>query len=226
MALIKDDILSVEILTLDNDVLYKTDKNFDFPKIYDESDNLIENFLMIKGKRLPELEKDEYIYVVCHMKNGDRIRYKTFVSVSSYCQMNIILRPDQAQVMEERRRFFKIKTCERGVATFITRGEDTIRLDPPVYIIVKDINIGGFLFTVENSSFQFEKGDKVMTLVRLGQEKLEAIVEILRSQQTEGDPAVNYGSRFVHTTFSQEEFITRYIYDIQQAKRMKNKEDD
>lgn len=226
MALKKEDVLSVEIQSLNHETLFITDKSFDFPKVFDEYDNIVENVLMIKGKNLPELDRDKYIYVITFMKNGDRVQYKTTVSVSSYCQMNIILRPDQAQIMEERRRYFKIKTDEKGFITFITRGEETIRFPDPLRIYVKDLNLGGMFFTVEKSDIVFEKGDKLMAILNLQGSKLESVVEVLRVQELFDDQNHGYGSRFIRTTLPQEELISQFIYKQQLQARLKEKYKD
>ena len=55
MSYKKEDFASFEITSLDGQRLYYTDSNFDFPLMYDSDDNVIDNMLMIKGKRLPEL---------------------------------------------------------------------------------------------------------------------------------------------------------------------------
>ena len=59
------------------------------------------------------------------MRDGDRYRYKTNVSVSTDRQLNVILRPDKAELLEERRRYFKIKTNERAFITLrMQEGDD------------------------------------------------------------------------------------------------------
>ena len=57
----KEDFASFEITSLDGQRLYYTDSNFDFPLMYDSDDNVIDNMLMIKGKRLPELTCSDYV---------------------------------------------------------------------------------------------------------------------------------------------------------------------
>lgn len=105
----KEDFTSFEITSLDGERLMYTESNFDFPIMYDLNDNIIDNMLMIKGKRMPEIDTSQYVYVIARMRDGDRYRYKTNVSVSTDRQLNVILRPDKAELLEERRRYFKIK---------------------------------------------------------------------------------------------------------------------
>ena len=106
----KEDFTSFEITSLDGKKLFYTENNFDFPLMYDTNDNIIDNMLMIKGRRLPELDTSEYVYVIARMRDGDRYRYKTNISVSTDRQLNVLLRPDKAELLEERRKNFKIKT--------------------------------------------------------------------------------------------------------------------
>lgn len=109
MSYKKEDFTSFEITSLDGERLMYTESNFDFPIMYDLNDNIIDNMLMIKGKRMPEIDTSQYVYVIARMRDGDRYRYKTNVSVSTDRQLNVILRPDKAELLEERRRYFKIK---------------------------------------------------------------------------------------------------------------------
>ena len=102
-----------------------TESNFDFPIMYDLNDNIIDNMLMIKGRKMPEIDTSQYVYVIARMRDGDRYRYKTNVSVSTDRQLNVILRPDKAELLEERRRYFKIKTNERAFITLrMQEGDD------------------------------------------------------------------------------------------------------
>lgn len=79
----KEEFTSFEITSLDGERLFYTENNFDFPIMYDMNDNIIDNMLMIKGRRLPEIDTSEYVYVIARMRDGDRYRYKTNISVST-----------------------------------------------------------------------------------------------------------------------------------------------
>ncbi len=216
MGLKKEDFTSFEITDLDGSRLYYTDSNFDFPVMYDQFDNLVENLLMIKGKNLPEIRSDKYVYVIATHKNGDRTRYRTAISVSSVFQMNIQLNADRAEEMEERRRYFKIKTNERAYVTFTVDSEDnTHALEPPAEICIKDINVGGVFFVSFVGNHTFEKGEKAMIVLSLGGRRLELMSEILREQPLTEPPEKGYGCRFINLSRAQEEIISRYIYNLQ-----------
>jgi hypothetical protein len=124
----KEDFTSFEITSLDGERLMYTESNFDFPIMYDLNDNIIDNMLMIKGRKMPEIDTSQYVYVIARMRDGDRYRYKTNVSVSTDRQLNVILRPDKAELLEERRRYFKIKTNERAFITLRMQPKYTSRI--------------------------------------------------------------------------------------------------
>ena len=215
LSLKKDDFISIEITDLDGNRLYFTDTNFDFPDMYDGFDNHIEDLIMIKGRKLPQIRSDTYIYVIGAMKNGDRMRYKTAVSMSSAFQMNIQLRADQGFVMEERRRYYKVKTNQRAYITLTVDSEENTRtLEPPAEILIKDINIGGIFFINEGPE-SFSKGDKLMLLLNLGGRRLELSAQILRIQTLADTDDKGYGCSFLDLTHSQEEAISRYVYNLQ-----------
>jgi c-di-GMP-binding flagellar brake protein YcgR len=216
LSLTKDDFTSFEITDLDGSRLFYTESNFDFPVMYDSDDTLIENMLVIKGRKLPELPKTEYVYVVGTQKSGDRVRYHSTVRVSSEFQINIQMRPDTATIMEERRRYFKIKTNEKAYITFVVDSEEnTTTLEPPAEIHITDINVGGIFFITYDMDADFKAGQKVMLVIGLDGKRLELTTEILRVQHLNTPPGRGYGCRFIGISRSQEEIISRYIYRLQ-----------
>ena len=216
LSLKKDDFTSFEITDLNGSRLFYTESNFDFPIMYDSDDTLIENMLVIKGRKLPELPRTEYVYVVGTQKSGDRIRYHSTVRVSSEFQINIQMRPDTATVMEERRRYFKIKTNEKAYITFVVdESDNTTTLEPPVEIHITDINVGGIFFITYDMDMDFKTGQKAMIVIGLDGKRLELTAEILRVQQLNAPPGRGYGCRFLGISRAQEEIISRYIYKLQ-----------
>lgn len=223
----KEDFTSFEITSLDGERLMYTESNFDFPIMYDMNDNLIDNMLMIKGRRMPELDTSEYVYVIARMRDGDRYRYKTNISVSTDRQLNVILRPDKAELLEERRRYFKIKTNERAFITLRTQENDDkpTPLEPPAEIYIKDINVGGVFFICTDTRRHFAKGDRLLMIINLSGSRLELNAEVLREQPIEsGETDIGYGCRFIGVSHSQEEIISRYIYKLQFEMLQKSRE--
>ena len=205
----KEDFTSFEITSLDGERLMYTESNFDFPIMYDLNDNIIDNMLMIKGKRMPEIDTSQYVYVIARMRDGDRYRYKTNVSVSTDRQLNVI------------------KTNERAFITLrMQEGDDKpTPLDPPAEIYIKDINVGGVFFICTDARRHFAKGDKLLMIINLAGSRLELNAEVLRelaidSQETD----TGYGCRFIGVSHSQEETISRYIYKLQFEMLQKERE--
>ena len=223
----KEDFTSFEITSLDGKKLFYTENNFDFPLMYDTNDNIIDNMLMIKGRRLPELDTSEYVYVIARMRDGDRYRYKTNISVSTDRQLNVLLRPDKAELLEERRKYFKIKTNERAFITLRTQegSEKPVPLEPPAEIYIKDINVGGGFFICSDTRRHFAKGDRLLMIVGLSGTRLELTAEVLREQEiTSQEADTGYGCRFIGVSHSQEETISRYIYKLQFEMLQKSRE--
>lgn len=223
----KEDFTSFEITSLDGERLMYTENNFDFPIMYDLNDNIIDNMLMIKGRRMPEIDTSQYVYVIARMRDGDRYRYKTNVSVSTDRQLNVILRPDKAELLEERRRYFKIKTNERAFITLrMQEGDDKpTPLDPPAEIYIKDINVGGVFFICTDARRHFAKGDKLLMIINLSGSRLELNAEVLREQAIDSqETGTGYGCRFIGVSHSQEETISRYIYKLQFEMLQKERE--
>lgn len=217
MSLIKDEYTSFEITNAEGSRLFYTESNFDFPVMYDTDGFLIEDMLVIKGKDLPELPTAQYVYVIGTMKSGDRIRYNSTIRVSSEFQINLQLRTDTATLMEERRRYFKMKTNEKAYITFHVDEADstTTTLEPPIEITITDINVGGIFFVCNDSDKDLKIGQKAMVVVGLDGRKLEMTAEILRVQTLSVPPYIGYGCRFVNISRGQEEIISRYIYRLQ-----------
>ncbi len=223
----KEDFTSFEITSLDGERLMYTESNFDFPIMYDLNDNIIDNMLMIKGRRMPEIDTSQYVYVIARMRDGDRYRYKTNVSVSTDRQLNVILRPDKAELLEERRRYFKIKTNERAFITLrMQEGDDKpVPLDPPAEIYIKDINVGGVFFICTDTRRHFAKGDKLLMVINLSGSRLELNAEVLREQAIDSQGTdTGYDCRFIGVSHSQEETISRYIYKLQFEMLQKERE--
>ena len=59
MSYKKEDFTSFEITSLDGERLMYTESNFDFPIMYDLNDNIIDNMLMIKGRKMPEIDTSQ-----------------------------------------------------------------------------------------------------------------------------------------------------------------------
>lgn len=214
-------VIKVEVLDEKGKVLVTSEKGFTLPKDMSSSEDAI---VMIKGKNLPELDRNTIVSVVTTSKSADRVRYSGAVSVSMETQMNIkLLQSGDTQLLQERRRFFKIKVNERGRALFYVRDEKTIRFDEPVEISVKDINVGGVF--VICSDYEFMENDLVCFDIDLYIDNpLNAAARVLRVQRGPDGEVMGYGCEFQGLTASQEDVISRFILKVQSEMHARERE--
>lgn len=213
-------VIKVEVLDEKGALLLASEKNFVVPKGSSSDDDGI---VMIKGRGLPELDHNRIVSVVMTTKSGDRIKYMGAVSVSMEVQLNIqLLRSNDNQVLEERRRFFKIKVTEAGKALFYVRDEKNMRFDEPVTISVLDINVGGVFLTCDPEAVEFVPDDLICVEISLFEEyPLNAAVRVLRVQRDAEGNIKGYGCEFQGLTAAQEDYIGRYIYKVQSEERQR-----
>ncbi len=210
-------IIKVDVLDEKGILIISAEKGFVVPNnIAADEDGII----MIKGKNLPELERNTIVSVVTTSKGGDRIRYMCAVTVSLDTQLNMkLLRNNDTQILEERRRYFKLKIKEKGRALFYIRDEKTIRYDEPLDITVLDINVGGIFMTVD---YEFLVDDLICVEIDLFEEyPLNAAARVLRIQRDAEGNIVGYGCEFQGLTAAQEDYIGKFIYKVQSEMRKK-----
>lgn len=222
LLLFGNKIVKVEVLAQNGTLLVMTERNFVFPKNIDSNE---ESILIIKGRELTELDRGTRVVVIAYSKAGDRIKYTGDISMSHELQMNIsILKSNSTQVLEERRRYFKIKVNLSGRALFIVRDEETIRFEEPARIGVNDINVGGIFMTCGS---EFLKDDCVCVDIELMDNyRLNTMAHILRVQKDPGGDILGYGCSFDSLTAAQEDAIGRYINQQQLLQRARQNNDD
>lgn len=210
-------IIKVDVLDEKGTIIYSAEKGFVVPKNTAADEDSI---IIIKGKDLPELERNTIVSAVTTSKSGDRVKYMCAVTVSMDRQLNIKILPNNNnQLLEERRRYYKLKIKEKGRALFYIRDEKTIRFDEPAPIEILDINVGGVFMTVDN---EFIAGDLVCIEINLFEEyPLNAAVRVLRIQRDAAGEVVGYGCEFQGLTAAQEDYIGRFIYKVQSEMRQK-----
>lgn len=211
-------IVKVDVHNEDGITIISVERNFVFPKNINSND---ESILIIKGKELPELERNQIVSIVATTKAGDRIKYTGAVAVCTDRQMNIkILQNNDTKVLEERRRYFKLKINEHGRALFYLRSEKTVRYDEPVEIEVLDINVGGIFMTADGDEYMEE--DLVCVEIDLFSDyPLNAAVRVLRVQRDPEGNIKGYGCEFQGLTAAQEDYIGKFIYKVQTEQRQK-----
>lgn len=213
-------VIKVEVLDEKGNIIIAAEKGFVVPKNMQSDEDCI---VMIKGKNLPELDHNRIVSVVTTTKSGDRIKYSGAVSVSMETQMNIqLLRSGDTRVLEERRRFFKIKVHEKGKVLFFVRDEKTIRFDEPLTIEVLDINVGGVFLMCDQDKAEFMLDDLICVEIDLFMDyPLNAAVKVLRVQRDSEGNICGYGCEFQGLTAAQEDYIGRFIYKVQSEQRQK-----
>ena len=216
-------VIKVEVLDEMGNIVLTSEKGFSLPTNVSADDDAI---IKIKGRNLPELERNTIVSVVTTAKSADRVKYAGAVTVSMETQMNIrLLRSGDNQLLEERRRFFKIKVQEYGRALFFVREEKTIRFDEPLDISVTDINVGGLFFMCPD--YEFVEDDLICFDIDLRTDvPLNAAARVLRVQRSSEGVITGYGCEFQGLTASQEDSIGRYILKIQSEIRAREVEEE
>lgn len=211
-------VIKVDVLDETEKLIISSEKNFVFPKNLNSDEDSI---VIIKGKDLPELEHNQIVSIVSTAKSGDRIKYTGAVTVSMDRQMNIkILQNNNTKVLEERRRFFKLKVDEKGRALFYVRSDKTMRYDEPIDISILDINVGGIFMKVEGDEYM--EDDLVCVEIDLFVDyPLNAAVRVLRVQRDPEGEIKGYGCEFQGLTAAQEDYISKFIYKAQTEQRQK-----
>lgn len=213
-------VIKVEVIDDKGKVLVTSEKGFTLPKDMSESDAIV----IIKGKDLPELERNSIVSIVTTSKSADRVMYRGAVSMSMETQINIrLIQSGDTQLLQERRRFFKIKVNESGRALFFVRDEKTIRFDEPLEISVRDINVGGVFIIC--TDYEFMDNDLICFDIDLRMDApLNAAARVLRVQRDSDGNITGYGCEFQGLTASQEDRIGRFILKVQSELRAKEAE--
>lgn len=172
--------------------------------------------VMLKGSDFPLISKGENIEVVFEYINGTRIKYNTTIDLCTEYQVNFHV--GQGEVLEERRRSFKVSVDFNGLSPFYIRGEEMYAFDDPIMLHFVNINLGGVYF---NSNSEFEAGDQVMLNFLDGE--MQLLAEILRVQKNDEGKIDGYGCKFLDVNQAQEERLARFIFDCQVLERERKK---
>lgn len=168
--------------------------------------------VMLKGSGYPIISNDEKIDAIFEYVNGDRMKYTTHVDLCTEYQVNFHI--SDGEMLQERRRSFKVTVDFNGMSPFYIRGEEMYSFDAPVELRFININLGGVLFA---SNSTFEPGDQVM--LHFLDDEMQILAEILRVQRNDKGELVGYGCQFLNVNPSQEEKLARFIFDCQVAER-------
>jgi c-di-GMP-binding flagellar brake protein YcgR len=155
--------------------------------------------------------------------NGSRIKFSCRVDFSGSFQLNVTLRPERALELEDKRRYYKIKTEINCRIQDLTRGEEVTAYNPNLYGRIQDINIGG-IFIVVDGEAEYAVGDIIGFTTVLGDNRLETTAKVLRVQRAPEGEISGYGCSFVKISSGQEEMISSYINYLQIEERRLDRE--
>jgi len=213
----KKGIKSIQIFNQSNEMILECTKHFSFPVKF-VNNKPVDNVLMIKDKHLPEFHRGAVVDVVINTKSGDRIKYFCQVDFSSANQLNITLSPERAKQLEERRRYYKIKTAINCRVSELTRDGSLQHYNPNLYGKIYDINLGGVFIMVESEE-QFKNGDILSFSAILNENKFEASAKVLRVRTNNDGELEGYGCAFTTVDNHQEAMVSAYVNYLQIEER-------
>lgn len=205
----KDKISRVLLYDTDETLLFATQSVF-FPKDFFKVKGM--DFVMIKGTSLPTDMSGESIDVIFEYTNGTRVKYRTTVDLCTEYQMNFHVA--DGEILQERRRSFKVMVDMDGQSPFFIRGEEMFSFDDPVELHFVNLNLGGVFFATNS---EFEPGDQVM--LNFWDGEMSLLAEILRVQHNEDGEIEGYGCKFLDVNSAQEEKLAKFILDCQVLER-------
>lgn len=221
----RERILKLDILTIDNaKILTANNKQFSLPIVTNNVTGQSETMLIVKGRDIPEIDRNSEVSVITYMRSGERVKYPGFVSLSTEYQLNVLLRVARAQVMEERRRYYKVETDIRCVINAIERNGSRIALAKPATARIKDINIGGVFLCFCNEELQ--KDDKLLISMEMEDKMTDVAAEIIRVQYNAAGDSSGYGCRFLNVPPALEETFARFVFNVQLENLRKEEEEE
>lgn len=209
----KDKIMRVLIYDLGGKLLLATSSVF-FPRDFFKIKGA--ELVMLKGNDFPSIPKEEPVDAIFEYRDGTRVKYRTSMDLCTAYQMNFHI--SEGEVLQERRRSFKITVDFDGKSPFYIRGEELFPFDSPVELHFVNLNVGGVFF---KSNSEFQKGDQVMLSFFGGD--MQLLAEILRVQRDNDGNIEGYGCQFLNASQAQEEKLAKFILDCQVIERERKK---
>lgn len=209
----RERIAKVEILTPDEThakIITATNKQFSLQNSVTGHGDML---LIIKGRGLPEVDAGNEVDVIAHMKSGERVKYTSFVTISTDSQLNVVIKTLNSKVMEERRRYYKVDADINCIINSIERGGKKITSQKPPIAKIKDFNIGGIFLCICEE--QLQKADILMLTILMEKKNVDIKAEIIRVQTNAAGDVVGYGCRFINTTPAVEETFAKYVFRVQ-----------
>lgn len=209
----RERILKLEILTPDEThakILSATNKQFSLQSSPTGKSDML---LIIKGRGLPEIDTGSEVNVIAQMESGERMKYPSYVTVSTEYQINVVMKTDKPHIMQERRRYYKVETDINCIINSIERNGSRIVLENPAVAQIKDLNIGGIFLCISDADLQ--KSDILMLTILFDNKNVDIAAEIIRVQTNAAGDIIGYGCRFTNLTPTVEETFAKYVFRVQ-----------
>lgn len=215
-----DKIIKIDICTMNGNLLLSVGGNFSFPKKFVDG-RMVDNVMMVKGKNLPVFASGAMVNAIVFLRSGDRVSYKTTIDISTDFQLNLTLDQSRAQLLEERRRYFKMVTENPCKILSFNRGDEMEEFDPTLTGIIKNINLGGVFLAVDDDTpvGRFNIEDVLCIVTNMADTRMELFIKILRKQITQQGELMGYGCCFLMLNSKQEALVSKYINRLQLEKR-------
>jgi c-di-GMP-binding flagellar brake protein YcgR len=217
----KDKVIKVDVCTFKGRALLSVSKNYTFPQqIVKENSHFTPNdSVFIKGKNLPVFARNASVIIVAHTRAGDRFSFPGHIAVSTEAQLNITISQVEAELLPDRRRFYKVAMEIPCLLTSITRLENHVAVEPPIPGIILDINIGG-IFLQNNRQVVLKQEDIVAVVLKdASGTSMELVSKVLRVKTTPEGEINGYGCCFLFLNSRQEEVVARFINQLQIEQR-------
>ena len=220
----RDKIQKVDILTpSDTKIISATSKYFSIPSLQDSETGKLENVLMIRGKNMPEIERNSPVNVIVYRRTGQRIKYEGKVKLSTDFQLNVALVTAQAQLLEERRRYYKVEAnlvCVINSILREERDEQKYINEKPLAARIQDFNIGGIFLCI--SEMPLYPGDIMNLTIMMNNQRVDVSAQVLRIQLNSAGDICGYGCRFLNVSPKTEEVFAKFVYQAQREALQKN----
>lgn len=209
----RERIVKLDILTPDEThakIISATNKQFSLQNSHTGRSDML---LIIKGRGLPEVETGNEVDVIAQMKSGERVKYPSYVTVSTDYQLNVVMKTANSRVMEERRRYYKVEADIDCIINAVERNGTRIPQETPAMAQIKDLNIGGIFLCICDEPLQ--KADILTLTIILENRHVDIRAEIIRVQTNAAGDVTGYGCRFTNITPAVEETFAKYVFRVQ-----------
>lgn len=216
--LAKEKIIKVDILTPNGvRILTATNKQFSISTSSNPASGKIQTMMIFKGRELPEIEMGVDISIIVYMRSGERVNYPCKVSLSTDLQLNLLILTYRAEIVRERRRFYKVEADLPCFIKSIKRAETKTSLAIPVAGQIKDLNLGGVFICV--SAIKLIPSDCITITLEVLGKTIELDAEIIRMQYNAAGDISGYGCKFLNVPPIIEEYIAKFVFQVQLEQR-------